>query len=160
MEMPGRSPKLLAAFREATMELDSVYSLFPKACGLSQAEYWSLLLVYEGVETQSEICDLLFLSRQTLNSAFKQLKKKGLVRLEPYEENQRAKRAFLTERGKEFVSSYVVRMHFVEEQAWSRMTGEEQKQLTDLTKKYSRLLRQEFRTRTQTNVNSCSSEDL
>ena len=88
------------------------------------------------------------------------LKKKGLVRLEPYEENQRAKRAFLTERGKEFVSSYVVRMHFVEEQAWSRMTGEEQKQLTDLTKKYSRLLRQEFRTRTQTNVNSCSSEDL
>lgn len=65
------------------MELDSVYSLFPKACGLSQAEYWSLLLVYEGVETQSEISDLLFLSRQTLNSAFKQLKKKGLVRLEP-----------------------------------------------------------------------------
>ena len=42
----------LTAFREADMELDRVYSLFPKACGLSDPEYWSLLLIYEGNVTQ------------------------------------------------------------------------------------------------------------
>ena len=34
----------IEAFREATMELDNTYSLFYKACGLSEAEYWSLIL--------------------------------------------------------------------------------------------------------------------
>ena len=29
----------LIAFREATMELDNIYSRFPKSCGLSEAEY-------------------------------------------------------------------------------------------------------------------------
>lgn len=77
------SAKTLAAFREATMELDNLYSRFPKSCGLSEAEYWSLLLIYEGIVTQSRISEQLFLSRQTLNSAFKQLQKKGLIRLEP-----------------------------------------------------------------------------
>lgn len=78
-------PKTLTAFREATRELDSVYARFPKSCGLSEAEYWSLLFIYEGVAIQSRLSDMLFISRQTLNSAFKQLRQKGLVRLEPYE---------------------------------------------------------------------------
>lgn len=76
------------------MELDNLYSRFPKSCGLSEAEYWSLLLIYEGIVTQSRISEQLFLSRQTLNSAFKQLQKKGLIRLEPYQDNLRSKRAF------------------------------------------------------------------
>lgn len=92
-----------------------MYSLFPKSCGLSEAEYWSLLLIYEGVETQSQISSQLYLSRQTLNSAFKQLWKKGLIRLAPYEENQRSKQASLTEEGRAFVETYVVQMHQMEE---------------------------------------------
>lgn len=118
------------------MELDNVYSLFSKACGLSEAEYWSLLLIYEGVATQSQISDQLFLSRQTLNSAFKQLRKKGLIRLEPYEENQRSKQAFLTDLGKPFVEKYVVQMHKIEEKAWGQMNEEEQSMLTELTRKF------------------------
>lgn len=47
--------------------------------------------------TQREISEQLSLSRQTLNSAFKQLIKKGLIRLEPLENDQRSKRAILTD---------------------------------------------------------------
>ena len=135
----------LASFREATMELDNIYSLFSKSCGLSDAEYWSLLLMYEGAATQSQISDQLFLSRQTLNSAFKQLRKKGLVRLEPYEENQRSKRAFLTDAGMVFVEKYVVQMHQVEEKAWGQMDEAEQAMLTTLTRKFSSLIQQELK---------------
>ena len=144
MKKETSPPKTLTAFREATMELDNVYSFFPKACGLSDAEYWSLLLLYEGVATQSQISDQLFLSRQTLNSAFKQLRKKGLVQLEPYEENQRSKQAFLTEEGKQFVEKHVIQMHQVEEKAWRQLDEQERAALTTLTRKFSGLIRQEL----------------
>ncbi len=138
------SAKTLAAFREATMELDNLYSHFPKSCGLSEAEYWSLLLIYEGIVTQSRISEQLFLSRQTLNSAFKQLQKKGLIRLEPYQDNLRSKRAFLTEAGKAFVEENVLRMHRVEERAWQHMSQEDQAVLTALIRKFSSCIRKEL----------------
>ena len=103
MPPDGDVPRTLSGFREATMELDNIYSMFPKACNLSEAEYWSLLFIYEGTETQSAIGSRLYLSRQTLNSAFKQLQAKGLVKLMPYEDNRRSKRAVLTDSGNEFV---------------------------------------------------------
>lgn len=143
MDEKGNAPKTLARFREATWELDSIYSRFPKSCGLSEAEYWSLLLIYEGAATQSQISGQLFLSRQTLNSAFKQLRKKGLVRLEPYEENQRSKQIFLTDSGKEFVEQNVLRMHYAEERAWKQMDEKEQEVLTKLIRKFSDLIRKE-----------------
>ena len=138
------SAKTLAAFREATMELDNLYSRFPKSCGLSEAEYWSLLLIYEGIVTQSRISEQLFLSRQTLNSAFKQLQKKGLIRLEPYQDNLWSKRAFLTEAGKAFVEENVLRMHRVEERAWQHMSQEDQAVLTALIRKFSSCIRKEL----------------
>ncbi|HIX15930.1 MAG TPA: winged helix DNA-binding protein [Candidatus Hungatella pullicola] len=144
MDKNSETPKTLTAFREATMELDNLYSLFPKFCGLSEAEYWSLLFIYEGIVTQSQISDQLFLSRQTLNSAFKQLRKKGLIRLEPYEDNQRSKQAFLTDTGKPFVEKNVLQMHRIEERAWRQMSGEEQEALTKLTKKFCGLIQKEL----------------
>ncbi len=144
MDRKEESLKTLTAFREATMELDNVYSLFSKSCGLSEAEYWSLLLIYEGAVTQSQISSQLSLSRQTLNSAFKQLRKKGLVRLEPYEENQRSKQAFLTEAGKEFVEKNVLRMHRVEEKAWQQISEQEREILTKSIRKLCDLIRTEL----------------
>lgn len=118
------------------MELDNLYSFFPKSCGLSEPEYWSLLLIHDGVETQSRISEQLFMSRQTLNSAFKQLVKKGLIVLEPYEDNQRTKRAVLTPSGDSLVEEQVTRMHRIEERAWEKFSQEESEALARLTRKY------------------------
>ena len=89
----------VSSFRDASMEFDSVYGLLARSCGLSGTEYWALVLIREGVVTQREISEQLSLSRQTLNSAFKLLIKKGLIRLEPLEHDQRSKRAILTQAG-------------------------------------------------------------
>lgn len=122
------------------MELDNLYSFFSKFCGLSEPEYWSLLLIYEGVVTQSKISEQLFLSRQTLNSAFKQLLKKELIILEPYENNQRTKRAVLTPKGQNLVEKQVINMHRIEDEAWQQLSLEEQKTLAHLTRKYTDVL--------------------
>lgn len=128
------------AFREASKEFDAVYARFAKACGLSDAEFWSMLMIRNGVTTQSEISGQLFLSRQTINSAFKLLVKKGLVRLETAENNQRIKYAVLTQRGELFAARYIDRMMQIEQQAWQELEQEEQDTLTRLTRKYCELI--------------------
>ncbi len=148
----------LEAFREASMEFDAAYSLLAKACGLSDPEFWSLVLINDGVVTQREISEQLSLSRQTLNSAFKLLIRKGLVRLEPLETDQRSKRAILTPAGARFVAKHIVQVSDLEEQAWKTMSPAERAALTSLTRRFAAALRTALQERKQ--LNSQSSEDL
>ena len=143
LDIPGHKAytHTLKMFRETTMELDRLYSAFARSCGLSDPEFWSLLLIYEGYETQSQISEQLSLSRQTLNSAFKQLIKKGFVRLIPYEHNQRTKQAVLTESGEKYVEEHILTLHQMEEQAWRQMTSEERRMLVESSRKFTNLLK-------------------
>ena len=136
----------LDAFREASMAFDSVYGMLAKATGLSEPEYWSLVLIHHGVVTQREISEQLCLSRQTLNSAFKLLIRKGLLRLEPFENNQRSKQAILTDEGARFVEEHIIRMEHLEEQAWQTLLDEEKAALIRLTHQFSNALRQLLQT--------------
>ena len=99
-------------------------------------------MIHEGVETQREISEQLSLSRQTLNSAFKQLIRKGLIRLSPFEHDQRSKRALLTQEGRRFVETTIARTRRMEEQAWQTLTTEGQADLIRLTRQFSSALRQ------------------
>lgn len=142
MQTSGEPDTRLESFRDVSMEFDAVYGMLAKSCGLSGTEYWALILIHEGVETQREISEKLSLSRQTLNSAFKLLIRKGLVRLEHFERDQRSKRAVLTEEGNRFVDTTIARTRRLEEQAWQTMTEEEQAALIRLTHQFSTALRQ------------------
>lgn len=145
-------------FRAVSKEFDAVYSIFAKNCGLSDAEFWSLLMLRGGFTTQSEISGQLLLSRQTVNSAFKLLVKKGLVRLEPLEYNQRTKQALLTERGEQFVRQHIDRLIEVEQQAWEKLEGQERGTLIRLTRKYCALIQAGLEQ--SSTIESPSSEDL
>lgn len=145
------------AFRAVWKEFDTLYNKFAKTCGLSEAEYWSLLMIRSGATTQSEISEQLFLSKQTIHSAFKQLVKKGLVRLEPLEHNQRTKAVILTGAGKQFIAQNIDHMLYVEQQAWQAMEENEQILLTQLTRKYCGLIRTALEQ--SSTIESSSSED-
>ena len=123
-------------FRDAYKDLESLYDRFPKMCGLAAAEYWALSMIYEGIATQHDICEQLSLSRQTVNSAFKQLRNRGFIRLEPMDGNLRVKQIYLTEAGTEFIEKEIRKMHRLEEEVWKTMLPEEQKHLTELLRKY------------------------
>ena len=132
----------LAAFRDASMEFDHVYDLLAKSSGLSYPEFWSLVLIRDGVMTQREISDQLSIGPQTLNSAFKLLVKKGFIRLEPLEHDQRSKRALLTRQGERYITERILPALRLEEQAWLTLTEEEQAALPRITHKFSTALRQ------------------
>ena len=127
-------------FRDTYKSLEGVYDMFPKLCGLSGTEYWALAMIEEGISTQYGICHHLSISRQTINSAFRKLKKRGMIHLETMDENLRVKQVTLTEAGENFVEKEVRNMRKLEEDVWNAMTEEEKEQLTRLLFKYKTLL--------------------
>ena len=147
----------LSTFREVYKDLESLYDIFPKLCQLSGTEYWALSMIHEGVTTQHGICERLSLSRQTVNSAFKQLIKKGLIYLETREDNLRTKQVHLTKLGEEFISKNIDNMHALEEKVWHQMDHEGRQELTLLLYQYKVLLKDAL-VRYQEQLNS-SSED-
>ena len=154
--MPGaETPQVrLDAFWEATKDVDAAYGMLAKSCGLSEPEYWALVLIRQGVATQREISEQLYLSRQTINSAFKLLVKKGLVELTPFPHDQRSKRAALTAAGRAFVEEKGLPLEGVEAKAWAMLAPEEQAALVGLTRRFGGALRRCLQLHTQ------SSEDL
>lgn len=92
-----------------------------------------------------------------MNSAFKLLIKKGLIRLEPFQDNQRSKRAILTETGQHFVDETVSKMERLEARAWETLTPGEQESITQLTLRFSAALKQALE---EEKTNTHSSEDL
>jgi DNA-binding MarR family transcriptional regulator len=138
------SNETLDAFREISMDLEAVYAEFSKACGLSEPEYWSMVLIGEGCDTQRDISARISCSKQTLNSAFKLLVRKGLIRLIPLEADQRTKQAVLTEEGWAFRHRHIDILYRTEEQAWRWLPPEDQAALTRLTKRFTQALSSEL----------------
>lgn len=129
---------------EIYKDLDRIYSRFAKECGLSDGEYWALVMIREGCTTQAEIREEFSLNKQTIHSAIKQLVKKGFIRLEIREDNQREKKIFLTKEGLDFVRDHIDGMILLERKAWDKMKTEEQEQLTKISQKYNNLLELEL----------------
>ena len=148
----------LKEFRNTYKDLESVYDSFPKLCGLSGAEYWALSMIYEGITTQHAICDQLSLSRQTINSAFKQLKKRGFIYLEAVDNNLREKQVYLTKKGITFVEEQIGYIHKLEEAVWDTMNKEEKNQIIKLLYKYKTSLSNALKNHEK--VSNNSSEDL
>lgn len=131
----------IEAFRAAYCESDELYTLCAKFCGLSDMEYWVLLMIRDGADTQSTVSAWLRVSRQTVNSACKLLVKKGLIELTAQESNMRVKQIRLTERGHAFMQEKVERVFELEETIWLTMREEERALLTQLTRKYNALMK-------------------
>ena len=97
----------IEAYWETYKDLDRIYSRFAKECGLSDGEYWALVMIRECCTTQTQIREEFSLNKQTIHSAIKQLVKKGLIRLETKEDNQREKKILLTKEGEDFIRNHI-----------------------------------------------------
>ncbi|MBC8530622.1 MarR family winged helix-turn-helix transcriptional regulator [Gehongia tenuis] len=129
------------AYREAAKELDRVWSRLSRACGLSEGEYWALVMIREGCTTQTEISEQLSMNKQTVHSALKQLIRRGIVRLETQPGNLRVKEIVLTEAGESFTEKYVDTMMDIEERVWNELTKAERREMIRASQKYNRLLK-------------------
>lgn len=101
----------------------------------------------KGGMTQSEICQRTFQSKQTVNLIIKNLLAENYVTVTEAPENKRNKIVQMTAAGRVYCEKVVRHITWAEDTAMSMFTEEEQKQLIDLsrifTKNLTKLVNQE-----------------
>ena len=121
----------LVDFDRMLNRLDRIYSEFARTCGLSDCAYWMLVdtSAAGGSVAVSRLTSEWFYSKQTINSAIKTLRARGLVRL--------------TEEGVRFAKRYALPAQKAEQQAFEALEPWEQREIMRLVGKFSHVLNEE-----------------
>ncbi|MBS6644949.1 MAG: winged helix DNA-binding protein [Clostridiaceae bacterium] len=90
--------------------------------------------------TQTDICQRTFQSKQTVNLIIKNLLAEGYVTVTGVPENKRNKIVRMTEAGRGYCEKVVRHITWAEDTAMSMFTAEEQKQLIDLSRTFTKNL--------------------
>ena len=94
----------------------------------------------KGGVTQTEICQRTFQSKQTVNLIIKNLLAESYVTVTEVPENKRNKIVQMTEAGRTWCEKVVRHITWAEDTAMSMFTVEEQKQLIDLSRTFTKNL--------------------
>lgn len=97
-------------------------------------------LYSKGGLTQTEICQRTFQSKQTVNLIIKNLLAEKYVTVDEVPENKRNKIVQMTEAGRLYCEKVVRHITWAEDTAMSMFTAEEQKQLIDLSRTFTKNL--------------------
>lgn len=97
--------------------------------------------------TQHDVCERTFQSKQTVNLIIRNLLNGAYVTVKERKENKREKLVRMTDTGREYYEKAVRHITWAEDTAMSMFSPEEQKQLIDLsrtfTKNLAKLIQQE-----------------
>lgn len=142
--MEAGTEKRYQEFISASKEVDDLYHMLALKFNLSDSAMWILCTMREANRelTQSEIAQEMSMSRQTVNSAIKNLVKQGYLRLEAVSGDRRNKILSFTEEGETFVKRTVDRVLSLEHQVFENLEVEEQEQITQILRKYTRFMRE------------------
>ena len=105
---------------------DMLYRSVAARAGISDCAFWILYIVQntKGICKQSDICENVSMSRQTVNSALKKLEKDGYLTLTKIE-GKMGKAIRLTEQGNLFVQRHILPVMEAEERACAGFSEEE-----------------------------------
>lgn len=135
----------ISDYHSVEKEMGELYTQIQKYSGLSDAEYWCLMTVRKGeCNYQHEIYNQMFMSKQTVNSALKQLVKKGYIEMLIPNDNQRIRQIVFTKAGDIFAKKHLDVMQKIEDKAWSILPPNEQRTLVNALGKMNQILRQEI----------------
>lgn len=95
--------------------------------------------------TQKELCEIWYLSKQTVCSCLKQLVIKGYVEAVPSKSNFREKLLTLTPSGRELCAVTAKRVRKAELAAFERLLPDERLTLIELTEKHIDCIDEEFK---------------
>jgi len=125
-------------------EMDALYHKASLKVGLADSTMRVLYMIYDNGESclLSEIYKQSGISKQTVNSAIRNLEKAGILYLEKYK--GRAKKVLLTERGRIYVKETVARIYEAESKAFASWTEDEIDTHILLLEKYVDSFRQEI----------------
>lgn len=141
--MKSDTAALLGEYNNLIRETDKIYHRAAKSLGLSDCAFLILYALTENAVplTQSNICDMMYQPKQTVNSAMKNLRECGYIELCEMCD-RRSKEIRLTEKGKNFAENTVARIIDAEMRSFSLLGEEERDEFIAIFRKYTALLRE------------------
>ena len=137
--------KKMLELNEIMKETDDLYRNLAKKFKMSDCMIWILYILREDDRsvTQSDICNMMYMPKQTVNSSLKKMEAEGYIELLNIND-KRSKQVCLTEKGVDLANNTVYIIISKENNALSKMDKEEQALFINLFKKYKDLLKESF----------------
>lgn len=134
-----RNAFLYCKFRD---EQFALYDEYAKSKGMLMKTFLVLNVLFYAQEgmTQREICARTFHSKQTVSLIVKNLLQEGYVSLTENADDRRNKTVRMTEAGMAYAEGPVRHITRAEDRAMSMLSPEEQKQLVDLSRTFTKNL--------------------
>ncbi len=138
----SKTEKRLSEFNNIIKENDHIYRDIAKNFGLSEGSFWILysLRIEKETMSQSEICNLMYQPKQTINSALKNLEADGYIEL-IHTNNRRSKQVKLTQKGISLAENTADKVIYAEQNAMLDLTESEQENFILLFHKYTEALK-------------------
>ena len=143
--MKNNSSKRMIEFNEVMKENNDLYSNLAKKFKMSDCMLWILYILREEnkVLTQSDICNMMCIPKQTVNSSLKKMEAEGYIELLNIND-KRSKQVSFTEKGLDLANNTVDIIISKENNALSKMDEKEQELLINLLRKFNDLLKDSF----------------
>lgn len=127
-------------------ELNSLYHTAAVRSGSSDGEIcvWSMLLTTDKEYSQQDLCELLFLPKQTINSIVSGMIKKGYLFLEHVPGTRNRKVIRLSDEGRKYGEKNIMWIFDAEQHAMEDTDPHEISTLTSMLEKYIKKLKKEF----------------
>ena len=134
-----KSAYLYCKFRD---EQFALYDEYAKRHGMMMKTLLVVNVLFYAKDgmTQTEICKRTFQSKQTVNLIIKKLLSDSYVAVTEVPENKRNKIVKMTDAGRAYCEKIVRHITWAEDTAMSMFTPEEQKQLIDLSRTFTKNL--------------------
>lgn len=124
----------------------AAYELYARRHNLTAKELFVLDLIWFAPEgcLQSDICQRLSATKQTVSAIIKKFLKMGYLTLSESESDRRNKIIHFTEAGVEYVKNIIPPAAEAEIDAMSQLSEEDMAQLVHLTTVFSQLMKEKF----------------
>ena len=128
----------LKRYSYLTSEIDAAYHEAALKCGLADSAMRILYArcLHGEVCGLGEVISLSGISKQTVNSALRNMEREGVLKLEPEKEGSRRKKVILTGKGKALVQNTVLKVFRIENEVFASWTEEERELYLKLTQRY------------------------
>lgn len=137
--------KILYRYNRIHKENSDLYREAAKALGVSDSVFWILYSLREtdGGATQSEICNMMYEPKQTVNSALKKMESQGYITMTSHQDRRR-KLLILTPKGEELAEKTADKVLALECSAFQEMPDADRQAFLNLFQTYTEILKRKI----------------
>lgn len=137
--------KLLYKYNRIYKENNDLYRGVAKALGVSDSVFWILYSLREQSRgaTQSEICNMLYEPKQTVNSALKKMEAEGYITMASHPDRRR-KLLVLTQKGEELAEKTAGKVLALECSALKEMSEADRQAFLRLFQTHTEILKEKI----------------